>query len=810
MGTILQDFRYGMRLLAARPVFTIVAIITLALGIGANTAIFSVVHAVLLKPLPYRQPDRLVVIYHDYRSTNFRASVSVPGFIDYRTRKDLFEDIAAVIGWSANLTGGDEPERLQGQRVSASYFGILGVRPVIGRDFREEEDAPGKDHVVILTDGSWRTRFGADPAIVGRTLTINGDSYSVIGVMPPDLWLPSTAEVFTPIAFRPEQLGPGERRNEFLSVIGRLKDGVSLDQARAAMEPMSDRLRAQFYNPGSRWAVGIELWKDLIVRGVRPALVVLQIAVLFVLLIACANVANLLLARSSDRRKEMAVRTALGASRNRVVRQLITESVMLAIAGASIGTALAFAGTKTLQLNDRPSSITEIQPGGIPRGQSISLDSTVLAFTLVISIATGIVFGLAPTVQVFRSNLSETLKESARGAGRNLRVQTIGHALVIAEFALSLTLLVAAGLLVKSFLRVQQVHTGFRSENVMTARVFPPASRYADEQSLRVFYQRLVAELAAQPGVTAAGATNVLPLSGQNNQTSFEVEGLVLAPGQPGPHGDHWMITPDYLRAMGIPLIKGRFFTEQDGPDAPLVTIIDDTLAAQFFPNSDPIGKHLLYGNGIRIRTIVGIVGHVKNYGLDGEDKVQVYLPHQQITDRAMFVVARGTSVPSVNALRSAIRNVDPGLPLFDIQHMDKVVSNSMGDRRFSTTLLGLFAAVALLLSAVGIYGVIAYSVTQRTHEIGVRMALGAAPRNVLGMVVRQAVLLAVIGGTIGVAGSYALTGFITKLLFQVSATDVPTFATITAVLVAVSLLAGYIPARRASRVDPAIALRAE
>jgi putative ABC transport system permease protein len=810
METLMRDLRFGLRMIVGQPGFALVAVIALALGIGANTAVFSVVNAVLLKPLPYRQPERLIVLFHNYRATNFRASVSVPGFLDYRGQKDVFEDLAAIISWSANLSGQDEPERVQGRLTSATYFRILGIRPTPGRDFTDEEDIPGKNHVVLISNGIWKRRFGSDESVIGRKLVINGEAYTIIGVLPPDLWLPEAGEIFSPIAFRPDQQAPPQRRNEYLSVIGRLKDGVTSDQAKQRIAAYSDQLRAKYYSQnGGNWAIGMEPWNEVIVREIRPALILLQIGVFFVLLIACANVASLLTARSTFRRKEIALRTAIGAGRSRLVRQFLTESVLLSLMGGICATVLALGAVRALQAMDRTSGVTEVQPGGIPRVQEVAIDMRVLGFALLVSLTTGAVFGLAPALQLSGGSVAETLKESGRGGGISRRTRFIGDALVVVEFGLALMLLIGAGLLIRSFVRVEHVQTGFRAANVLTARVSPPVSKYPFAQ-LPNLLTRLVAELAAQPAVVAVGAINVLPLSGQNNQASFDVEGLIVPPGQPEPHGDYWVITPDYFRAMGIPLLQGRTFSEHDGPDSPRVVIVDETLASRYFSRENPIGRHIGYGNPTQWREIVGVVAHVKNYGLDGTDKFEVYLPHTQSPDRQMFLVVRGSNLPSDSVIRSALRNIDPDLPAFGVQAMTDVVANSLAGRRFSTTLLGIFAGIALALSAVGIYGVIAYSVAQRTHEFGIRLALGAAAVDVLGLVVRQGLILSAFGIAIGLTGAFGLTRLMSGLLFQVSPTDGPTYVGIAALLVVVSLTASYIPARRATRVDPVEALRAE
>ena len=816
MQTFWQDLRYGIRLLLKKPGFTVVALITLALGIGANTAIFSVVNSVLLKPLPYKEPDRLVMMNHNYPKLDLKASVSAIGYTHYRDNNQSFENISAFGGWQVNLTGAGEPERLSGIAVTATFFPTIGIEPAHGRVFFEGEDKPGHNKVVVLTDGLWHRRFGADPNLLNQTITLNGESYTVVGIMPPDFQFGrefgQAVDLFSPIAFTDAQLQVGRWRNESLNVIARLRPGVTLEQGQAEMDAIAANVRQQYFtggdasDPGS-WGLLIRSIHELVVGDIRPALLVLLGAVALVLLIACANVANLLLARAASRQKEVAIRAALGASRSRMIRQFLTESLLLAVVGGVLGTLLAVWGISALLKMNRDL---------IPRSHEIGLDANVLLFTLGLSLLTGVVFGLMPALQSSKADLHETLKEGGRsgspGGKRNVR-----SVLVVAEIALALVLLIGAGLLIRSFDKLQEVNPGFNPQNLVVMQLSLPASKYREPQQIDNFYQQILQRISALPGIQSAGVSSSLPLSGSSSSGSFQIEGRTVQPGEMAPWGNRWWAGATYFQTMNIPLIQGRYFDDRDAASGPPVAIIDESMKRKFWPDEDPVGKRITFqsdaqGNSIW-REIVGVVGHVRHKGLEGESPVQYYVPHRQFNNAGMFLVARTTATdPSAMAptVRGAIQSVDAELPVYRVTTMDQMVADSMTQRRFAMTLLGVFALVALILASVGLYGVMAYSVTQRTHEIGIRLALGARRGDVLRMVVSQGMVLAVIGLGIGLLAAFGLTRLMAALLFGVGATDPLIFASLPLLLGGVAAAASFIPARRATKVDPMIALRYE
>jgi putative ABC transport system permease protein len=797
-------------MLLSRPGFTVVALLALALGIGANAAIFSVVNAVLLKPLPYKDPDRLVMLWHNYSQMNLpKASLSVPSYVEYRDHVQAFEQVAVGTNWSANLTGAGEPERIQGARVTANFLATLGVKPAKGRAFLDEEDRPGGDRVVVVSHGLWQRRFGADPALVGKTLAFNGENHTVVGILPPGFAFLQPVDVFKPIAFTTEQMSPDNHGNEFLIGVARLKIGVTLDRARAEMDGLAARLRQDFYVAG--WSVTLSPLREEMTGEIRPALLILMSAVGCVLLIACSNVANLLLARATARQREIAIRAALGAGRARIVRQMLTESVVLGVAGGALGLLLAFWSLRLLVAAAPPE--TQLVLGG----RTLGLDATVLGFTLGVSVLTGLVFGLAPALQVSRSELSETLKEGGRGQGLGGRGHRLLGAFVVSQVAVALVLLVGAGLLIRSFVRLRHVDPGFRPDHVLTMRVTLPQTRYTEDAQVAAFFDALLAKLAALPGVRSAAAVSNLPMSGDNASASFAIEGLQVSEGQPSPHGDSHIVSHDYFAALGIPLVRGRYFEPRDGGEAPRVAVIDEVLAERYWPGGDPTGRRMaLFFEGTpdqpAWRTIVGVVRHVKKYGLDGRVKEQYYIPAAQLPRRSMFLVLRTATDPSasVASARAAVRALDADLPVFRVSTMEQVVDDTLTTRRFATLLLGVFAAIALLLAGIGLYGVISYSVAQRTREIGIRMALGAREGDVVRMVVRRGMILTGMGLVLGTVAALAVTRFLASLLFAVAPTDPSTFAAIAILLAAVAWLASFLPARRAARVDPLLALREE
>jgi len=811
METILQDIRYGLRTMLKSPGFTAVAVIALALGIGANTAIFSVVNALLLKPLPFKNADRLVLIWHTYPQLKLdQASVSAPSYIEYRDMTSSFDEVATATEWSVNLTGVGEPERLQGARVSYNLFSTLEVQPVIGRSFLAEEDQPGKNRVVVLSYGLWQRRFGGEKGIVGQTIALDGNSYDVVGVMPKGFVFMIDVDLFTPVAFKPEDLAATNHGFEYLVCVARMKPDVAFGQAVADMNTLADQLRPQFYGPN--WGITVVPLREQLVGSFRTPLYILLGAVGCVLLIACANVANLLLARASARYKEIAVRTALGASRSRIVRQLLTESVLLATLGGIFGLLLAYVGIRLLLLGV-PEDIT----GFISGWKDIGLNAPVLGFTFGVSMLTGIVFGIAPALHASKPDLNESLKEGGRGGTEGRQRNFVRASLVVAEVAIALVLLVGAGLLIRSFMRLQQVSPGFNPSNVLTMQLSLPRSKYGEKPQVAAFFDQLVQRVTALPGVQSAAVGNNLPMSNNNWNASFAVENLQVAQGEPSPHGDPHMISPEYFSTMGIPLLRGRFFTDADSKDSLPVVIVDQTLADQYWPDQDPIGKRMAAGfDGPRgkphWREIVGAVGHVKQYGLDGKTKVQYYFPQTQSPQNDMYLIVRTPSEQKgmIAAIRNTLDSLDKDQPIYKVTTLEQMVSNSQSQKRLSMLLLGIFAAVALLLAAVGIYGVMSYAVTQGTHEVGIRMALGAQQRDVLALVVRQGMMMTLTGVAIGLVGAFAASRVLASLLFGVGTHDPLTFIGISVLLAGVALLASFIPARRATKVDPIIALRYE
>jgi predicted permease len=806
MELLLQDVRYAVRLLFKRPLFATVAVVTLALGIGANTAIFSVVDAVLLAPLAYEEPDRLMMIWAINSSSNAdQQPASVPDYDDLKEQSQTFDEIAASRSQAFNLTGGDEPERVGGARVSVNMFSALGARPVVGRDFLESEGLAGAEPVVILSHNLWQQRYGSDPAIVGRALNIDGKSYTVVGVLPKGIHYPAQdTNLYVPFFPQPNEIVRGAR---FLRVIGRLKKNVSPAEARAEMETIAGRVAAAYPATNTGWGIYLVPLHEQVVGRVRPALIVLLSAVGCVLLIACANVANLLLARAAGRRSEFAIRAALGASRRQLVRQLLTESLVLSALGGVFGLLLAMWGVPFL---------TGISAASIPRVEAIGINLRVLGFTAIVSLVTGAVFGLAPALRSSSKQLTDALREGRRGSTGSILHQRLLSALVVSEVAIAMVLLVVAGLMIRSFFSISNVAPGFNPKGVITLGVGLPSSRYPGLQQQAIFYDKLVAQIRMLPGVESAASVIRLPMLGFNASTGFTVQGKPVQQG-PEPNADYRAVTDDYFRTMGIPLLKGRDFTIRDSKDSPDAMIINEMLAERFFPGEDPVGKRIqIFPDPERWREIVGVVGNVKLLGLDAETNPTIYVPYSQNPYpnalRNVFLVARTSSDPKslVASIRSELKSLDKDIPVSQVQTMEEVISGSLAQRRLSMSLLIVFAALAALLSAVGIYGVMAYIVAQRTHEIGIRMAMGAEQKDVIKMVLGDGAKLTLAGIGAGLAVAVGLTRFLQSLLYQVSATDTATYASIALLLSAVALLASYIPARRAAKVDPMEALRCD
>jgi len=812
MDTLLKDVRYAFRRLRKTPGFSVIVLLTLAIGIGANTAIFSVVNTVLLRPFAYRNPERLVVVDHFYPSlNNLEAGASGPGFRDLREKTTLFDGVFVMTGWGPALTGdGSEPQRLQATRASGLMFRTLGVAPVLGRGFTPDEDEPGKNKVAVLSYGFWQRQFGGERSIVGTPIILNGEQYDVIGVMPASFrdFTGFPTDLWTPLALTPQQLTNG-RTNEFLTLVASLKPGVTLERARSELSTFASQLRAQFPDSyATDWTLKVTPMNEKVSGRIRPTLLVLLGAVAFVLLIACANVANLLLARAASRIKEVAIRSALGATRRDLLRQLLVESVMLAVVGGVLGLGLAWLAVK---------GVIALEPANVPRIGELRIDGVVALFTLGVSVATGLLFGLAPAVQTSRTNLQETLKEGGRGATADRSGHAMRRVLVVAEVALALTLLTGAGLLIKSLALLQDVNPGFDARNLLTFRVTIPNAKYRSDTARVQYFERAAEAVRAVPGVTDVGLASALPFSGNGGTGSFRVEGYQPPAGQPGPWGDLRTVSPGLFTTLRVPLLKGRLFTELDGASGPQVAIVDDEMVRRYWPNVDPVGKRITFNNPQRDSvidwiTVVGVVGHTKHEGLDAENRVQLYFPYRSGVGGGMSFAIRtaGDPTQALPALRSAIHSIDRDVPIAGAATMNTNISNSMGQRRFAMMLLGLFAVMAMVLASIGIYGVMSYSVTQRAHEIGIRMALGAARRNVLGMVMGQGLALVAIGVVIGVAGAFGLTRLIASQLFGVQPTDPTTFVLVALTLVGVAAMATLVPALRATRVDPVVALRDE
>ena len=807
MNTLLQDLKYGLRQLHRNPGFTVVAIITLALGIGANTAIFSVVNAVLLRALPYKDAGQLVMIWETEPSAPGQTFPDTgPDFKDWMAQNKVFQGMAAGTIDNATLTSAGEPLKISGAEVWPGIFKMLGVEPHRGRTFASDESHPGHDHVVILTYGLWQRAFGGEPGVVGRKITMNGEAYNVIGIMPqsfrfPEIW-GSKPEYWAPL-----NLGqPAWRKNRgshWIWVMARLKPGVTLAQARAEMETLSTRIAHQYPTSNTGVIAKVHTLRGVLTRRVRPALLVLLAAVGFLLLIACVNVVNLLLARAIARQREIAVRLAVGSGRWRLVRQLLTESVLLFMIGGAAGLAI---GATALRL------LLHAAPAGyIPNVMHVQLDSTVFIFIFLVAFLAGAVGGLIPALQSSRTDLQGTLKEGGRAlSSSHHRARSL---LTTGEVALALVMLAGSGLAIRSLARLLGVHAGFDADHVLTVSLSLPQASYSKDAQVAAFYQHLLARIRALPGVVSAAAGSELPLFGGRN-------GTVYTEGQPIPKSQwssplvEWNnITPDFFRTLHIPLLKGRDFTLADAQKSELVAIINETMARHFWPNQNAVGKRFSQGyEHPKWITVVGVAGDVREFGLERPPIPEVYFPEYQSTRPGMALVLRTATPPlnQVTAVRGALRSLDKDLPVYAVRDLAQLVSKSSAQQRFVALLLTLLAAVALVLAAIGIYGVVAYSAASRQHEIGIRMALGAEKRDVLIMVVRQGLKLALIGVAIGVGGALVLTRFLASLLYGVKATDPLTFIAVSLILIIVALAACYIPARRASKVDPMVALRYE
>ena len=808
METLRRDLSFALRILRKSPGFTAAAVICLALSLGANTTVFSLLNAVLLRGLPYREPERIQMIWNQFLNDNQpQLEISEPEFLDLREQTRSFSDIAATRPGLFNLTGDGDPELLVGVRVSADLFHLLGVEAAVGRTFQPDDDQPGHADVVILSHGFYVRRFGADPSVVGRTLTINDKPFTVIGVTPPDFYFRRKGrDLWMPLIVDRAKLGARDDRQ--LEVYARLRPGVTPVQAQKELAAVARRFaqdHAEAYPATSGHRLALVSYREQIVGAIRPALLLLAAAVGLVLLIACANVSNLLLARATTREREIALRIALGAGRGGLVRQLLTESLLLAAAGGGLGLLLSAWCVK---------AIARMDLAKIPRIDEAAVDGRVVAFGLLAALVAGIVFGLVPALQMSRPDLQASLKEggkSSAGAGRSFA----RHALVVLEVAVALVVLLGAGLMVESYQRLQKVDPGFKTDNVLTLELFLPVSRYSAPHQWSAFFDQLLERLRNLPGVVAAGAVSAVPLGVVQRLGDVVIEGSPPVPGQPNPSVAWRTNSADYFRAMGIPLRQGRVFDEHDDEHADPVVIVDQTCARRFWPHQDPLGKRLrLSGQKAPEvwRTVVGVVGDVKHEGLETVSREQIYVPYQQYPQPFMYLVlhtaadAARTAVPA----RRAVLGIDKNQAVFRIETMQEKLVRSLAWRRFYTLLLASFALVALVLAVVGVYGVMAYTVTQRTREIGIRMALGAERQAVVRMVVLHALRLAALGVVLGLAAALALLRIAASLLYGVTATDLKTFLGGSLLLTALALLASYLPARRASRVDPVIALRTE
>jgi predicted permease len=826
MNALTKDLAYAVRMLAKGPGFTLAAILSLAIGIGANTSIFSIINALLLRPLPYQDAERLAILWNRSPGLNITEDwFSTAQYFDIKNGHHGFEQVAIAIGGNYNLIGHGEPERVGTIRVSSNLLPMLGQSAAFGRTFISEEDLPGRPATALLSYGMWVRHYGADPHMLGQSVTLNGIPYEVVGVMPHSFSLPrevlptldgaEQADILLPLPMPPD--AAQNRDHEDYNIMGKLKRGVSLAQAQAEMDTITARLRNDFpqaYPPNGGLTFGIVPLLEQVVGDVRPTLFILLGAVGFVLLISCANVANLLLARAVARQKEIAVRTAIGATRFRIVRQLLTESILLSLAGGALGVLFAFWSMHWIHV---------LGPKSVPRIEDIGIDRTALLFTFLISLVSGVLFGMAPALRISRLDLSATLKDASRGSAGTSAVWGRGNSLrrllVIAELALCVMLLIGAGLLIRSFAHLQNVSPGFNAKNVLTLELTLSGPKYKDPQMVLATYRDLWNRLGGLPGVKASGAVSALPLSQMFAWGPITVEGRVPPAGENFINADMRIASGHYFAAMEIPLLAGRFFNDQDTATSPKVLIIDEYMARQLWPNQDPIGKRIHFG-GITEKitdenpweTVVGVVGRVKQYTLDSDSRIALYLPQTQYATRAMNVVLRTEGDPAAlsSAVKGQIQALDSDLPLYNVRTMEQRVEESLARRRFSMLLLVLFACVALVLATIGTYGVMAFLVNQGTREIGIRIALGASQMGIVRLVVLKGMALALCGVAAGLAGAFVLSRLMQSLLFGVRPDDPLTFVVISLMLMLITFLASYVPARRAAQIDPIVSLRYE
>ncbi|MGC1482826.1 MAG: ABC transporter permease [Candidatus Acidiferrum sp.] len=805
----IQDLRYGVRMLRKSPGFAAIAVLTLAIGVGANTAVFSVVYGVLLEPLPYQDSSRLVLLNETTPKVG-DVSVSYPNFLDWRSQSRNFSQMAAVHGVGFNLSGVNQPESIDGEAVSANFLSMLGVHPIIGRDFDASEEKAGTAPVVMLNYSLWQSHFGADPNAVGRTVMLDGHSYTIIGVLPPNFRWPDKTDVLEPIGVwataNPAATERGERGD--MIVLGRLASPASIAQARSEMQGIAARIAAEYPGSNDEFGVSLHLLREAFVGDMRPAILSLFGAVICVLLIACANVANLLLVRGAGRTREIALRIAFGATRKRIIRQMLTESFVLAFFGGVLGILLAYAGIRAM---------TSLLPPYILMGATLNLNALVLLFAVLLIGLAAFVFGLAPAARSTKPDLQAQLKEGSAGAGTGTAQNRLRGLFVVAELSLSLILLAGAGLMMKSLHILLSVSPGFQADRVLTMEMDLRTAQYDKDPAIRNFWQRVLDGARAVPGVQSASVGTVVPLTYSHSRADITIEGMPLPKPGNYPHPDVHIVSDGYASTLGIPLIRGRSFTETDNETSPPVAIINNMLARQYFPNDDALGKRLMFGhpsaaNPPKWLTIVGVFGDTKLYGLANAARLEVYVPFPQSPTRDMTLAVKSGVDPSAltSALRGEIASIDKDQPISDVSTMSQLMTNSVSTRRYTLILLGLFSSLALVLAAIGIYGVISYSVAQRTRDIGIRMALGATQADVLRDVLGLGVRLTGIGLGIGLAGALLATRVLSSLLYGVHSTDALTFTAVSLVLITVALIASYIPARRATRVDPIVALRYE
>ncbi len=798
MRNFIQDLRYGIRMMMKRPGFTLVAALTLALGIGANTAIFSAVNAVLLKPLPFPESQQLVDLSETF--PNGYGSVSVPTLEDWKSQNTVFAGISVYLFTSFNLEGGDTPQRIPGINVSTNYFDVLGVKPALGRAFLPGEDVAGHEHVVVIGNDLWRRNFAANPNIVNQTIPVNGHQYTVVGVMPPELSsLYRTVQMWSPLVF-PEKDRITREDHKYL-VIGRLKSDVTLAQAREQMNTIAQRLEAQYKNGrGIRLTQIEELW----VSSVRSPLLMMMVAVGFVLLIACTNVANLLLARATVRRREISIRVALGAGRGRLIQQFLAEGLLLSVIGAALGVALAWWSMGVLG---------KIAFPFLPRSQEIRIDARVLLFTLGVSILTSIVFGLIPSLQAGKTDVQKTLKEGGNTASDSMVGGWLRQLLVVIEVAAAVVLLIGAGLMIRSVLRIRQIEPGLSPQNLLTAKLSLPRDKYKDVESAIRFHQQVLERVSSLPGVQSVGLISHLPIEEQGYNGNVSVEGKTYPPNE-SPLVEYRVVNNEYFQTAGIPLLRGRVFNKQEGDDKQPVVVINEAMAKQIWPGEDPLGKRV---GDETPATVIGVVGNVKNYGLLSQPVSEMYAPYtlknvwpDMRWNLRLLVRSTIDSSSIAAAVRREVQAVDPGQPIYAVQTMNLVIENTVRDKSLNTTLLSVLAGVSLLLALIGVYGVMSYTVAQHTREIGIRMALGAQPGSILKLILGRGLVLVSVGVAIGVLASFGLTRFIEHMLFGVTPTDPPTFIMIVFLLGLVALLACLVPAQRAMRVDPILVLRSQ